>query len=109
MDDTPIGGIQTRRLDDGRAELGSMDADGGIVTPELRHLSADMDMPSVVWLRSAEIEVTKEPVLGYLSCESLNPGNPDDTDNYFAIGPATTCPQVDIRSIDVQHIGTIYQ
>ena len=61
MDDLPIEGVQTRWLDDGRVELGSMDAGGGIVTLELRHLSADM--PSGVRLRNAEIEVTKEPVL----------------------------------------------
>ena len=29
----PIGGIQIRWLDDGRVELGSMDAGVGIVTP----------------------------------------------------------------------------
>ena len=52
----PIGRIQTRWLDDGRVELGSMDAGGRIVTPKY-----------------------------------------------------ATCPQVDIRTIDVQHIGTIYQ
>lgn len=61
VDETPIGRIRTRRLDDGRVELGFMDAAGGIVTPEIRYLSADM--PSGVWLRSAQIEVTKEPVL----------------------------------------------
>ena len=61
VDETPIGRIRTRRLEDGRVELGFMDAGGGIVTPEIRYLSADM--PSGVWLRSAEIEVTKEPVL----------------------------------------------
>ena len=57
----PIGGIQIRWPDDGRVELGSMDAVGGIDTPELRHLSADIT--SEVWLRSAGIEVTKELVL----------------------------------------------
>ncbi len=61
VDETPIGRIRTRRLEDGRVELGFMDAGGGIVTPEIRYLSADM--PSGVWLRSAQIEVTKEPVL----------------------------------------------
>ncbi len=61
VDETPIGRIRTRRLDDGRVELGFMDAAGGIVTPEIRYLSAHM--PSGVWLRSAQIEVTKEPVL----------------------------------------------
>ena len=57
----PIGGIQTRWLDYGRVELGSMDAGGEFVTPEIRYLSADM--PSGFLPRSAEIEVTKEPVL----------------------------------------------
>ena len=61
MDDLPIGGVQTRWLDDGRVELGSMDAGGGIV-----------------------------------------PSN-------YAPPNYATCPQVDIRTIDVQHIGTIYQ
>ena len=60
-DDMPIGRIRPRWLDDGRVELGYTDAGGGIVTPEIRHLS--VDMPSGVWLRNAEIEVTKEPVL----------------------------------------------
>ena len=49
----PIGGIQTCWLDYGRMELGSMDPGGGFVTPEIRHLSADM--PSGAWLGSAEI------------------------------------------------------
>ena len=57
VDETPIGRIRTRRLDDGRVELGFMDTAGGIVTPEIRYLSADM--PSGVWLRSAQIEVHK--------------------------------------------------
>ena len=61
VDDMPIARIRTRWLDDRRVELGSMDAGGGIGTPEICYLSADM--PSGVWLRRAEIEVTKEPVL----------------------------------------------
>ena len=36
----PIGGIQTRWLDEGRVELDSMDAGGGIATPEICHLPA---------------------------------------------------------------------
>ena len=52
VDDVPIGRIRTRWLDDGRVELGSMDTGGGIVTLEIRYLSADM--PFGVWLRSAE-------------------------------------------------------
>ena len=43
----PIGGFLTRWPDGGRAELRSMDAGGGIVASEIRHLSADM--PSGVW------------------------------------------------------------
>ena len=56
-----IGRIRTLWLGDGRVEPGFMDADGGIVTPEIRYLSSDMLFE--VWLHSAEIEVTKDPVL----------------------------------------------
>ena len=58
LDSEKLGGryanrrVRTRWLDDGRVELGSMDTGGGTVTPEIRYLSADM--PSGVWLRSAE-------------------------------------------------------
>ncbi len=61
VDEYPIGKIRSRRLDDGRVELGFMDAAGGTITPDIRYLSADI--PVGVWLRSGEIEVTREPVL----------------------------------------------
>ncbi len=57
----PIGRIRSRWLDDGRVELGFMDAAGGTITPEFRFLSADI--PAGVWLRSGEIEVTRAPIL----------------------------------------------
>ena len=56
-----IEGIQTGCQMTGERGLGSMDAGDGIVTPEIRHLPADM--LSGVWLRNEEIEVTKGPVL----------------------------------------------
>ena len=61
VDGHAIGRIRSRRLDDGRVELGFMDAAGGTITPDIRYLSADV--PAGVWLRSGEIEVTQEPML----------------------------------------------
>ena len=61
VDGHPIGRIRSRRLDDGRVELGFMDAAGETITPDIRYLSADI--PAGVWLRSGEIEVTREPML----------------------------------------------
>ena len=58
---TPIGRVRSRRLDDGRVEIGFMDAVGETITPDIRYLSTDI--PAGVWLRSAEIEVKREPVL----------------------------------------------
>ena len=57
----PIGRVRSRRLDDGRVEIGFMDAVGETITPDIRYLSTDI--PAGVWLRSAEIEVKREPVL----------------------------------------------
>ena len=39
VDGYPIGKIRSRRLDDGRVELGFMDAAGGTITPDIRYLS----------------------------------------------------------------------
>ncbi len=61
VDGNPIGRVRSRRLDDGRVEFGFMDAVGETITPEIRYLSEDI--PAGVWLRSAEIEVTREPIL----------------------------------------------
>ena len=52
---TEIGNIRSRRLADGRIELGFRAADGEAITPEIRYLPADL--PVDVWLRSGEIEV----------------------------------------------------
>ena len=61
MDENPIGRVRSRRLDDGRVEFGFIDAVGEMITPDIRYLSEDI--PAGVWLRSAEIEVTREPTL----------------------------------------------
>ena len=50
-----IGWIRAQRLADGRIEAGFRSADGGMITPAIRYLPADV--PVGVWLRSSEIEV----------------------------------------------------
>ena len=50
-----IGKIRTRRLADGRIELGFRSAAGEAIEPEIRYLPADLAVD--VWLRSGEIEV----------------------------------------------------
>ncbi len=52
---SPIGRIHSRRLADGRVELGFMTAMGDMITPDIRFLREDM--PTGVWLRSGEISV----------------------------------------------------
>ena len=54
-----IGKIRTRRLADGRIELGFRTADGEEITPDIRYLPADL--PADVWLRTSEIEVPPAP------------------------------------------------
>lgn len=61
VDENPIGRVRSRRLDDGRVEIGFMDATGQTIVPEIRYLSTDI--PAGIWLRSAEIEVKREPIL----------------------------------------------
>ncbi|MDE2801310.1 MAG: hypothetical protein OXK21_00320, partial [Chloroflexota bacterium] len=61
VDGQPIGKIRSRRLADGRMELGFLGADGQSVVPDIRYLPADM--PSGVWLRSGEFAV---PLVGVL-------------------------------------------
>ena len=61
VDGYPVGKVRSRRLDDGRVELGFIDAAGQTITPDIRYLSADI--PAGVWLRSGEIEVTRQPTL----------------------------------------------
>ena len=57
IDDISIGNVRTRRLADGRIEMGFQEANGKAITPDIRYLAADI--PTGVWLRSSEIEVQK--------------------------------------------------
>ena len=50
-----IGKIRTRRLADGRVELGFLSAVGERIALDIRYLPADL--PAGVWLRSGEIKV----------------------------------------------------
>ena len=50
-----IGKIRSRRLADGRIELGFVGADGEAIIPHIRYLPAGL--PVGVWFRSSEIEV----------------------------------------------------
>ena len=55
LDESSIGQIRARRLDDGRIELGFRDAEGEVITPDIAYLPADPD--AGVWYRSSLIEV----------------------------------------------------
>ncbi len=57
IEDTLIGQIRTRRLADGRIEMGFLTADGQTITPDIRYLASDI--PTGVWLRTSEIEVPR--------------------------------------------------
>ncbi|MYA58929.1 MAG: hypothetical protein F4X40_00010, partial [Chloroflexi bacterium] len=61
LDENPIGKIRTRRLADGRVELGFVNTGGEAISPEIRFLSADL--ASGIWIRSSEIEVPAETTL----------------------------------------------
>ena len=61
MDESSIGKIRTRRLGDGRVELGFVNTGGEAISPEIRFLSADL--ASGIWIRSSEIEVPAETTL----------------------------------------------
>ena len=61
VDGNSIGYISSRRLADGRVELGFIRSDGEGATPDIRYLRADL--PAGVWLRSGEIEVPPPAVL----------------------------------------------
>ena len=50
-----IGKIRSRRLADGRVELGFQSASGDVVMADIRYVPADA--PTGVWLRSGEVEV----------------------------------------------------
>ena len=59
MDEKSIGNIRSRRLEDGRIELGFIDALGEEVAPEIRYIAANS--PAGVWLRSGKIEAPPAP------------------------------------------------
>ncbi len=61
VDGDPIGRIRSRRLADGRVELGFLATSNEAITPGIRYLPAEI--PAGVWLRSGEIEVMPEPAL----------------------------------------------
>ena len=58
----PIGRIRSRRLADGRVELGFISADGNEIKPEIAYLSADA--PAGVWFYSSQITVPAASVMG---------------------------------------------
>lgn len=62
-----IGLVRSRRLADGRIELGFRNADGVNVAPEIRYLPADL--PVGTWLRSGAIEVPRPEVAEATSSE----------------------------------------
>ena len=58
----PIGKIRTRRLADGRVEMGFISAEGTVITPDIAYLP--VKVPEGVWLRSSEIAVPAAAMLG---------------------------------------------
>ena len=58
----PIGRIRSRRMADGRIEMGFIGADGDRITPEIAYVSADA--PTGVWFYSSEITVPAASVMG---------------------------------------------
>ena len=58
----PIGRIRSRRLGDGRVELGFLGADGSKITPDIAYLAADA--PTGVWFYSSQITVPAVSVMG---------------------------------------------
>lgn len=61
LDEDSIGKIRTRRLEDGRLEVGFVNTGGQVILPDIRYLPAEM--PQGVWLRSGMIEVPSETTL----------------------------------------------
>ena len=60
LDDSSLGAVRSRRLADGRIEIGFRDSNGGIIVPELAYLPDDFD--EGVWYRSSLIDVPRPPV-----------------------------------------------
>ena len=61
LEEASIGKIRTRRLADGRVELGFVNTGGELILPEIRYLPADL--AAGVWIRSSEIEIPSETTL----------------------------------------------
>lgn len=59
FDGSSLGQITTRRLADGRVELGFRNVNGDVVSPDFAYLPADLD--EGVWYRSSLIEVPHPP------------------------------------------------
>ncbi len=57
LDGSSIGQIRSRRLADGRVEVGFRDAEGEIIAPDIAYLPADLQMG--IWYRSSLIEVSQ--------------------------------------------------
>ncbi len=61
LEEDSIGKTRTRRLRDGRLELGSVNTGGQVILPDIRYLPTEM--PQGVWVRSGQIEVPTETKL----------------------------------------------
>ncbi len=58
VDETSIGKIRTRRLADGRIELGFVNTGGEVILPDIRYIPAEIS--KALWIRSGEIEIPLE-------------------------------------------------
>lgn len=58
VDETSIGKIRTRRLADGRIELGFVNTGGEVILPDIRYVPAEIS--KAFWIRSSEIEIPLE-------------------------------------------------
>ena len=61
VNEVSIGKIRTRRLTDGRIELGFVNTGGEVILPEIRYVPAGVS--ESVWIRSSEIEIPLENTL----------------------------------------------
>ena len=58
VDEISIGKIRTRRLADGRIELGFVNTGGEVILPDIRYVPAEIS--KALWIRSSEIEIPLE-------------------------------------------------
>ena len=61
VEESSIGKIRTRRLTDGRIELGFVNTGGEVILPIIRYIPAEISKG--VWIRSGEIEIPLENTL----------------------------------------------